>query len=310
MLWVAAIKVPMYSVGVVPIVVSAAAAYYSTGVFVASRFWMLIAGATMIIAWLNLSNDAFDAETGVDKSKAESVVNLTGNQKVVLAVANGFLVAGGLLLHSVTKAAGDAHIGLALALAVCMGYLYQGPPFRLSYKGLGEPLCFLAYGPLATSAFFVAQAGSARLLEYASLGPELALSALLVGLTTTSILFCSHFHQIEGDTAAGKMSPLVRLGTQRGYEVLRAAVIFLYMAIDAAAALQWLPLSCCLTQLLSVPAAMAMLDFAKQNHAIPEVIRPLKKYALKWHMAVAAGLALGFAIGRAPASAIPRILQG
>lgn len=64
-----------------------------------------------------------------------------------------------------------------------------------------------------------AQAGSARLLEYASLGPELAMSALLVGLTTTSILFCSHFHQIEGDTAAGKMSPLVRLGTQRGYEV-------------------------------------------------------------------------------------------
>ena len=38
--------------------VSAAAAYYSTGVFVASRFWMLIAGATMIIAWLNLRYDS------------------------------------------------------------------------------------------------------------------------------------------------------------------------------------------------------------------------------------------------------------
>ena len=51
------------------------------------------------------SNDAFDAETGVDKSKAESVVNLTGNRKAVLAVANGFLLAGGLLLHSVTRIA-------------------------------------------------------------------------------------------------------------------------------------------------------------------------------------------------------------
>ena len=64
-----------------------------------------------------------------------------------------------------------------------------------------------------------AQAGSARLIEYASLGPELATAAVLVGLTTTSILFCSHFHQIEGDIAARKMSPLVRLGTRRGYEV-------------------------------------------------------------------------------------------
>ena len=31
---------------------------------------------------------------------------------------------------------------------------------RLSYKGLGEPLCFLAFGPLATSAFYVAQVRS------------------------------------------------------------------------------------------------------------------------------------------------------
>lgn len=41
----------------------------------------------------------------MDKSKAESVVNLTGNRKAVLAVANGFLLAGGLLLHNVTKLA-------------------------------------------------------------------------------------------------------------------------------------------------------------------------------------------------------------
>ena len=34
--------------------VSAAAAYYSTGVFAAIRFWKLVAGAIMIIAWLNL----------------------------------------------------------------------------------------------------------------------------------------------------------------------------------------------------------------------------------------------------------------
>ena len=64
-----------------------------------------------------------------------------------------------------------------------------------------------------------AQAGTARLLEFASLVPELATAAMLVGLTTTSVLFCSHFHQVEGDIAAGKMSPLVRLGTRGGYEV-------------------------------------------------------------------------------------------
>lgn len=44
-----------------------------------------------------------------------------------------------------------------LGAAIAMGYLYQGPPFRLSYKGLGEPLCFAAFGPLATTAFYLCQ---------------------------------------------------------------------------------------------------------------------------------------------------------
>ncbi|KAF7006771.1 hypothetical protein CFC21_021777 [Triticum aestivum] len=42
--------------------------------------------------------------------------------------------------------------GHALASGRCSS-LSKCPPFRLSYRGLGEPLCFAAFGPLATSAF-------------------------------------------------------------------------------------------------------------------------------------------------------------
>ena len=45
------------------------------------------------------SNDAYDAATGVDKTKKESVVNLTGgNATPVLAVAMACLAAGAVLL--------------------------------------------------------------------------------------------------------------------------------------------------------------------------------------------------------------------
>lgn len=40
------------------------------------------------------SNDAFDAATGVDAGKAESVVNLTGSRRGVLGVSLGFLALG------------------------------------------------------------------------------------------------------------------------------------------------------------------------------------------------------------------------
>jgi 1,4-dihydroxy-2-naphthoate octaprenyltransferase len=53
----------------------------------------------------------------------------------------------------------------------------------------------------------------------AGVSPLVGLLAVLVGITTTVILFCSHWHQIQGDIRAGKMSPLVRLGTENACQV-------------------------------------------------------------------------------------------
>lgn len=47
----------------------------------------------------------------------------------------------------------------------------QCPPFRLSYHGLGEPLCFAAFGPFATTAFYFSQ-GSARYYNFNFLLPR------------------------------------------------------------------------------------------------------------------------------------------
>jgi 1,4-dihydroxy-2-naphthoate octaprenyltransferase len=49
--------------------------------------------------------------------------------------------------------------------------------------------------------------------------PAAVVSSVVVGITTTIILFCSHFHQIADDKAASKMSPLVRLGTANAVKV-------------------------------------------------------------------------------------------
>ncbi len=78
------------------------------------------------------SNDAFDAATGVDKTKRESVVNLTGGKKgLVLGIANVFLAAGLTLMGMSLGQAGDStRPALMLLAAIACGYIYQGPPFR------------------------------------------------------------------------------------------------------------------------------------------------------------------------------------
>lgn len=108
-------------------------------------------------------------------------------------------------------------------------------PCRLSYKGLGEPLSLVAFSLLSTVPAFIAimrTTGvdlSAAVLVAAH-WPLLLPVAAVGGLTTTAILFCSHFHQIEGDTAAGKRSPLVRLGTTRGCQARLRALLTTQLA--------------------------------------------------------------------------------
>ena len=109
----------------------------------------------------------------MDDTKPESVVRLLGGDvgedarkaavNKVHAIALGCLGLGGAGLFYAASvmafgaAANTAYTVLAmLGLAVFGGYAYQGPPFRLSYKGLGEPICFAAFGPLATGAFYLA----------------------------------------------------------------------------------------------------------------------------------------------------------
>lgn len=79
--------------------------------------------------------------------------------------------------------------------------------------GAGEPLCFIAFGPLATIAYYLSMC--ANRVALASIPPAVWICSAAVGITTTIVLFCSHFHQYEGDKTAGKLSPVVRLGGTR-----------------------------------------------------------------------------------------------
>ncbi len=214
---------------------------------------------------------------------------------------------------------GDHRAIYMLAAAIACGYVYQGPPFRLSYRGLGEPLCFLAFGPLATTSFFLAQVHAPVV---APIPLVVWATGALVGVTTSVILFCSHFHQIEGDRAAGKWSPLVRLGHQtaaevcdvgvceRGWmmvdatdmgmkrmpassQVLRLVCVATYCAVAALVHWQVLPQQVMATMVLTLPMALSMVWQAHNHHHVPALVRTLKFRAIRWHVAVGAALVAG-----------------
>ncbi|EFJ37116.1 hypothetical protein SELMODRAFT_67325, partial [Selaginella moellendorffii] len=279
----------IYSVALIPLSVGSATAFLESGAFDGGQYSLLLVSSVLVITWLNLSNDAFDADTGVDKNKKESVVNITGSQRGVLLASVACLAFGCAGLLRAALVASDIRVASLLAAAISCGYIYQCPPFRLSYKGLGEPLCFLAFGPFATTAFYLSQSHKAIL----PLTPTLWGASALVGITTTLILLCSHFHQIEDDKAVGKISPLVRLGTENGSKVVTFLVTGLYTGLCALAALKALPLPCAALCLLTLPVGKMVVDFVSSNHHDKKKIFLAKYFCVRLHIAFGSALVLG-----------------
>ncbi len=293
-LWKAAIKWPMYAVAVMPVLLAAGWRWGRGELVRLDQLLLFLVAAVLLLAWENLANDVFDADTGVDaQGKPHSLVNLTGRRDRVAWLANGALLLGLALMALVALRSSGAV--LALVLACCgIGYAYQGPPLRLGYRGLGEPLCWLAFGPLATAAGLLALApadGAAAVPWRAAVelggGPALA---------TTLVLFCSHFHQVEEDAAHGKRSPVVRLGTARA-----AALVPWFVA--GALAFEWAPVlvghwpPTALLGAVGLPPAQRLIRLLREHHHEPERIVGSKFLALRFQALNGLGLALGLALG-------------
>jgi 2-carboxy-1,4-naphthoquinone phytyltransferase len=284
-LWWAAIKPPMYSVAIMPIWVGSTLAFWHTGQSQPIIFGLFLLSAILILAWENLSNDVFDADTGVDVNKRNSLVNMTGRKDLILAIANGCLGLGLAGIGAIAAIQWDLTV-LGLVLACCgIGYIYQGPPFRLSYKGWGEILCLVAFGPLACSAAYYSQTQS---WAWNNLW-----ASLIVGTATSLILFCSHFNQVDDDRAVGKLSPVVRLGSARAAALLPWICGGIYALLTIGVLAHLFP-TWTLLGLASVPVAQRLCETIGRQYDQPQTLLRCRLIAVELHFWLGLLFGLGF----------------
>lgn len=286
-LWLAAIKPPMYSVAIIPIWVGTAVAFAENRIINGAIFSTFLASAILIIAWINLSNDVFDSETGVDENKAHSLVNLTGNKSLIFGLSNLFLAAGILGILAIAWWQQDITVIGLILLCCALGYSYQGPPFRLGYQGLGEIICFITFGPMGVAAAYYSQTQTWSITCLAA--------STIVGIVTSVILFCSHFHQVKDDAAVGKRSPIVRLGTKRGAQLLPWLGGSIYALTSLFVLLGIFPIWTLLT-LISLPIALQLFRHVHQYHDQPEKVSNSKFIAVGMHFMSGLLLGLGFVL--------------
>ncbi len=286
-LWLAAIKPPMYTVAIIPITVGSTVAYAETNLLDRHILGTFLVSAIAIIAWLNITNDVFDSDTGIDINKAESVVNLTGNRNLMFWLGNLFLLLGILGIVAISWWQQDLTVVAIVLLCCFLGYTYQGPPFRLGYQGLGEVICTICFGPLALSAAYYSQTQSWSIANLTA--------SLIIGISTSIILFCSHFHQVKDDLAAGKLSPIVRMGTEMGAQVLKWSTVSIYVLSAIGVISKLFPIATLLI-FLSIPLALKLTNFVWEYRDRPEQVRTSKYIAVRLHFVSGLLLAIGFCL--------------
>jgi 1,4-dihydroxy-2-naphthoate octaprenyltransferase len=284
-LWLAAIKPPMYSVAIMPIWLGSAIAYAETKTLHSGIFSIFLLSAVLILAWENLHNDLFDSETGIDRNKLHSVVNLTGSKALVFWLGNLCLSLGIAGILAIAWWQQDWTI-LSLILLCCfLGYVYQGPPFRLGYQGWGEVLCFFSFGPLAVAAAYYSQTQAWSVTSL--------IASVILGISTSLVLFCSHFHQVKDDVAAGKRSPIVRLGTARSAQLLPWMCGSIFGLTLLGVALHLFPVWTLLS-FAGLPSAVKLCRHVLAHHDQPDRVSNCKFIAVSLHFWSGLLLGLGF----------------
>lgn len=250
--------------GLLPYLLGAAWAYGIVGVFDAAIFWSGLAGVVLAVIGVEAFNEYFDSRMGTDR---------VFNPQDVPAISAWVLWLGtvafaGALAVGVYLSVRDGWPILVFALlGGAAAIFYVAPPVRWAYRGLGETVIALSYGPwmvLGSLYLHTHTVSSAAL--WASLVPGLLIMALAV------VNAIPDFHQ---DRLVGKRNLVVRLGRRRAVwlYVTLAAAAFLMVAIGVIAGV--FPKGC-LAALLALPllvvsARRGIYTFESPRQFVPAI---------------------------------------
>jgi 1,4-dihydroxy-2-naphthoate octaprenyltransferase len=281
--WWTLARPPTLPASVVPVAVGAAAGgarapYWSVPVMLAVALLLQIA--------TNMTNEYADWHRGVDHPGSVGIAGaIVSGRFRAETIRNwalgtyGMALGLGLLLVALR---GPLLLVLGL-LAIGAGFLYNAGPYPLSATAWGEVLVFWVMGPLEVLVSEVAVSGRAT--------PTGFWASLTVGFMVAAILLANNLRDREDDAARGRRTLAIRLGTGRGFRVLRLLVVAGLAWPVVASLLGRLPWGSSAT-LLVVPWAWGQLTRLER----PDGLRQAVLIVGRIHLAGGLLLALGLAV--------------
>jgi 1,4-dihydroxy-2-naphthoate polyprenyltransferase len=257
----------------IPMAVGAALAFAYRGSF--SWGWFLAGAAAIYLLEIgkNAINEYIDYLSGVDRFVTpDKRTPFSGGKKTIvdgklslkenLVIGIVTILLGCLLGLYIVAAREFAVIWFGLA-GVFFALFYSLPPLQFAYRGLGEFVVGLTFGPLITGGTFLVQTDT--------LTPLVVLASLPLGLLIANVLWINQYPDYEADLQGGKRNGVVRLGKQKAGIVFASLFGLAYLTLPVLALSSsnylWL------LPLLSFPLALRAVKVARNHYDnIPQLI--------------------------------------
>ena len=208
-----------------PVLLGSASAW-SAGSFDPLRATLALLVAVSLQIGVNYANDYSDGIRGTDDHRV-GPPRLTGSGLVEPRLVKR----AAFLFFAVAVAAGGALVVLAGAwwlivvgaLAVWAAWSYTGGTRPYGYRGLGELVVFVFFGPVATAGTAYVQAG---FIPWESL-----VTGSAMGFFAAAVLMMNNLRDIDPDQQAGKHTLSVQIGAKASQAVITLFLGFPYLLL-------------------------------------------------------------------------------
>jgi 1,4-dihydroxy-2-naphthoate polyprenyltransferase len=248
--------------GLLPYLLGAAWAYALGDAFDGTLFLSGLVGVVLAVVGVEAFNEYFDSRMGTDRVFNPADLPPMTDAVLWLGIA-AFAGALAVGIH-LTIERGWPILAFAL-LGGAAAIFYVAPPIRWAYRGLGEAVIALSYGPWMVLGSLYLHTGS---VSWGALWASLVPGLLIMALAVVNAI--PDYHQ---DRLVGKRNLLVRLGRRRG--------VWLYLGLAAAGLVAAVggvvagvfPLAC-LAALLALPLLARSASLAVRTYESPRQFVP------------------------------------
>lgn len=272
--------------GLLPYLLGAGWAYGVEKTFRPGTFWLGLFGIFLSVVGVESFNEYFDAKMGTDRVFNPDADEYIPEWMYPLGIA-AFAVAASIGFYLAWE--GGWPIVLYTLLGGASAVWYVGPPIRWVYRGLGETVIGLSYGPWMTL-------GSVHLHTHRFSAGAL-LASLVPGLLIMALATVNNIPDYHQDRLVGKKNLVVRLGRKNGRYLYLALSLMGLTVILGGVLAGIFPKAALLAALAGLPLWWFSLRSGRDTWDTPRLFVPAVMRIVQCYALTTALFALAVALG-------------